>query len=175
MTSMLKRGMSWLGLGPDVDDDYYYDDEDDAPEPALRSRAASRARPEVVDDWDDEEEPGGIRVLPPDPNAERPTARGVVRPIPSPPPARPQVVTPTSFNDAQDVGDLFKRQQPVILNLSGVERDLARRLLDFSSGVTYALGGSVERVAPQVYLLTPADVEVSADDRRRIKAGDLGD
>jgi cell division inhibitor SepF len=63
----------------------------------------------------------------------------------------------------------------VILNLSGVERDLARRLLDFSSGVTYALGGSVERVAPQVYLLTPADVEVSADDRRRIKAGDLGD
>lgn len=173
MTSMLKKGMSWLGLGPDVDDEYY-DDYDDAPEPAPRARGVTRTRPEVVDDWEEDDEPGGIRVLPPDPTADRPASRGVVRPIPTAAPARPKVVAPTSFNDAQEVGDLFKRQQPVILNLSGVERDLARRLLDFSSGVTYALGGGVERVASQVYLLTPADVEVSADDRRRIKAGELG-
>ncbi len=75
-------------------------------------------------------------------------------------------MSPSSFNDAQEVGDLFKSNQPVIINLTGLERDVARRLLDFSSGVAYGLGGTVERVASHVYLLTPADVEIAADDRR---------
>jgi cell division inhibitor SepF len=131
-------------------------------------------RPQVVsEDWD-EPEPGGIRVLPasaPAPDGSRP--RGVVRPLPTAASARPQVVSPKSFNDAQEVGDLFKRRQPVILNLQNLDRDLARRLLDFASGVAYGLAGTVERVASHVYLITPADMEVSADDRRRIKEGAL--
>ncbi|HKY13500.1 MAG TPA: cell division protein SepF, partial [Microthrixaceae bacterium] len=98
----------------------------------------------------------------------------VVRPLPSAT-AKPHVVNPKAFNDAQEVGDWFKRRQPVIVNLQGLDRDLARRLLDFASGVAYGLGGTVERVASHVYLLTPADVEVSADDRRRISEGALVD
>lgn len=82
-------------------------------------------------------------------------------------PATPHAVTPTSFNDAQGVGDRFKVGQPVIMNLEGVERDLRRRLVDFASGLCYALGGKMDRVTNQVYLLVPADVEVSPDDARR--------
>ena len=89
--------------------------------------------------------------------------------------ARPHVVAPQSFNDAQEVGDWFKRNQPVIVNLQDLDRELARRLLDFSSGVAYGLGGSVERVSSHVYLLTPADVQVSADERRRLREKGLLD
>jgi len=82
-------------------------------------------------------------------------------------PTKPHAVTPTSFNEAQAIGDRFKVGQPVIVNLQGVEKDLRRRLVDFASGLCYALGGKMDRVADQVYLLTPADVEVSSDDTRR--------
>ena len=81
--------------------------------------------------------------------------------------AKPHAVGPTSFNDAQEIGDRFKSGQPVIVNLQAVDKDLRRRLVDFASGLCYALGGKMDRVADQVYLLTPADVEVSHDDTRR--------
>ena len=58
--------------------------------------------------------------------------------------------------------------QPVIVNLEAADRDLSRRLIDFASGVCYGLGGTMERVGGQVYLLTPTDVEVSDDDKRRL-------
>jgi len=92
----------------------------------------------------------------------------VVRPLP-PGSIKPFVVGPTSFNDAQDVADKFKVNVPVILNLQGVERDLSRRIIDFASGLCYGLGGQMERVANHVYLLTPSDVEVSLEERRRLR------
>jgi cell division inhibitor SepF len=81
--------------------------------------------------------------------------------------AKPHVVAPASFTDAQEVADEFKRNVPVIVNLQGVERDLMRRIIDFSSGLCYGLGGQMERVANYVYLLTPSDVEVAPEERRR--------
>jgi cell division inhibitor SepF len=102
--------------------------------------------------------------------SERPSrSRGaVVRPLPVGT-SKPSVIGPTSFNDAQEVADKFKVNVPVILNLQGVERDLARRIIDFASGLCYGLGGQMERVATQVYLLTPSDVEVSPEERRRLR------
>jgi FtsZ-interacting cell division protein YlmF len=102
--------------------------------------------------------------------SERPSrGRGaVVRPLPVGT-SKPSVIGPTSFNDAQEVADKFKVNVPVILNLQGVERDLARRIIDFASGLCYGLDGQMERVATQVYLLTPSDVEVSPEERRRLR------
>ena len=98
-----------------------------------------------------------------------PTAgRGaVVRPLPIPVTAKPHVVQPASFNAAQEVADTFKGNVPVIMNLQEVDKELSRRLIDFASGLCYGLGGAMERVANSVYLLTPSDVEVSAEDKRR--------
>jgi cell division inhibitor SepF len=87
-----------------------------------------------------------------------------------PPPATAQVhlVLPRSFNDAQQIADRFKRGVPVIVNLQNADQDLSKRLVDFASGLTYALNGSMQRVADRVFLLTPHNVEVSAEERARV-------
>jgi cell division inhibitor SepF len=77
-------------------------------------------------------------------------------------------VAPKSFNDVQNVADKFKDTIPVILNLQGTDTDLSKRLIDFSSGLTYALDGGMQRIADKVFLLTPRNVEVSAEERARI-------
>jgi cell division inhibitor SepF len=81
---------------------------------------------------------------------------------------RVHLVIPKSFNDAQDVADKFKDSIPVILNLQGTDTDLSKRLIDFSSGLTYALDGGMQRIADKVFLLTPRNVEVSAEERARL-------
>jgi cell division inhibitor SepF len=148
--------------------------------PATRTRPAAPSRPTVqaqpqVQAPDPEQ--SSVRTLPPQaaPEPVAPKPRAVVRPVPASASAKPHVVTPTSFNHAQEVADKFKANQPVILNLQGADRDLARRLIDFSSGLCYGLGGHMEKVAHQVYLLTPTNVEVSPDERRRLQERGLHD
>ena len=75
---------------------------------------------------------------------------------------------PRSFNDAQQIADKFKDSVPVILNLQSADNELSKRLIDFASGLTYALNGSMQRVADKVFLLTPRNVEVSAEERARM-------
>jgi cell division inhibitor SepF len=82
--------------------------------------------------------------------------------------SRVHLVIPKSFNDAQDVADKFKDSIPVIINLQGSETDLSKRLIDFASGLTYALDGGMQRIADKVFLLTPRNVEVSAEERARL-------
>lgn len=109
----------------------------------------------------------GQTVTPSGFGAPRPRPQ-VVRPIAVTPNAKPFVVVPESFNQAQEVADKYKNGQPVIMNLQDADRELSRRLIDFSSGLCYGLGGQMERLANQVYLLTPTNVEVSAEERRRL-------
>ncbi len=146
-----------------------------APTPAPAARPASAPRTGVGRAPDFDEGDGGVRVIstPGPSSASDFDTRGVVRPLPSA--TRPHVVNPSTFNDVQEVADNFKRSQPVIVNLQGVDRDLSRRLIDFGSGLCYGLEGNMERVADQVFLLTPHGAEVSDDDRRRIREGDLAD
>ena len=198
MASMWRKSMLYLGLGPD--DEYEEDGIADEPvvqqqpvatrepavaarptAPATRSRTAdpqitarvatNRARPSPSR--------AAVRTLPAQPPQQAepvtPKPRAVVRPIPASASAKPHLVSPTSFNHAQEVADKFKANQPVLLNLQGAERDLARRLIDFSSGLCYGLGGHMEKVAHQVYLLTPTNVEVSAEERRRLQERGLHD
>ena len=77
-------------------------------------------------------------------------------------------VTPRNFNDAQEVADRFKRGVPVILNLQSTGTDLSKRLIDFSSGLTYAMDGGMQKIAEKTFMLTPANVEVSAEEKARI-------
>ncbi|NLT05892.1 MAG: cell division protein SepF [Solirubrobacterales bacterium] len=78
------------------------------------------------------------------------------------------LVVPKSFNDAQQIADRFKEDVPVILNLQQSDADLSKRLIDFSSGLTYALDGGMQRIADKVFLLTPRNVDVSAEERARL-------
>jgi cell division inhibitor SepF len=78
------------------------------------------------------------------------------------------LVIPRNFNDAQQVADQFKRSVPVILNLQTTDHELSKRMIDFCSGLTYALDGGMQRVAEKIFLLTPRNVEVSAEEKARL-------
>ncbi len=194
MPKWMDSARDFLGLGEDpyYDDDYDIVDEDLADDPLDQREPAPRATavpPRPLDpdpaEWDEGD--GGVRMIRTAPGENEPVAaapapaprtsslgdgdRGVVRPLPGS--ARPEVVSPSRFDDVQAVADAFKKVQPVIINLQGVDRDLSRRLIDFSSGLCYGLEGEMERVADQVFLLTPKGAEVSADDRRKLAEGQL--
>ncbi len=113
-----------------------------------------------------------VRAVPVEEPDEAPGPTPTIRTMPASS-ARVHVVEPHGFNDAQEVGDRLKADQPVIINIQGVGRDLQRRLIDFSSGLTYAIGGTMARVADQVFLLTPSNVEVSQEEKERLQARGL--
>ena len=98
---------------------------------------------------------------------QRPAARLQAAPSAGPN-VQVHLVVPRSFNDAQQIADKFKSGVPVILNLQGADQELSKRLIDFTSGLTYALDGGMQRVADKVFLLTPRNVEVSAEERARL-------
>ncbi len=186
MSSPFRKAMLYLGLGPDEEYDEYGYEESPVLEPRPASRSSSPdsnpgeppvhvvPKPEVaVPVKKDEPAISALRPVPVSGGGGGEVELGAVRPIPVSA-AKPQVVIPADFNDAQQLGDRFKASQPVIINLQGADLDLARRVIDFASGLCYGLGGQMERVASQVYLLTPNDVEVSDEDRRRITERGLG-
>ena len=91
-----------------------------------------------------------------------------LRPVGGDSDVKVHLVIPRNFNDAQQVADKFKVDVPVILNLQGSDTELAKRLIDFCSGLTYALEGGMQRVGEKIFLLTPRNVEVSAEERARL-------
>ena len=116
-----------------------------------------------------ERTPPRIRSSSPAPGVETPAANAAVPPavrIVDSRATSPHTVSPETSTLPSD-RDRFEAAQAVIVNLQHADRDLRRRIVDFASGLCYALGGSMERVADQVYLLVPTDVEVSDADTRR--------
>ena len=103
-----------------------------------------------------------------EPRGRRPTAQ--LRPVARPRngDVRVHLVIPKSFNDAQQVADRFKQSIPVVLNLQGTDTALAKRLIDFASGLTYALDGGMQRIAEKVFMLTPRNVKISAEERAEL-------
>jgi cell division inhibitor SepF len=150
MAAVWKKTLSYLGL---VEDDE-----------------------EFVDDMP-EVEPAPVRRMRPEPVREMSSqGQGVVHTMAAP--SRPVAVSssihksePKRFNEARDVADRFKEGTAVIMNLQSTEDAIARRLVDFASGLVYGLDGKIELVANRVYLMTPANVEVSAEERERIAGG----
>jgi cell division inhibitor SepF len=134
------------------------------PERDSRSRRSSS-------DFDEIFTEGGYREERPSGYGQQRGGATPLRPVPSgmdQAQVKVQLVVPRSFNDAQTIADKYKNDIPVILNLQQSETELAKRLIDFASGLTYALDGGMQRVADKVFLLTPRNVEVSAEERQRI-------
>jgi cell division inhibitor SepF len=159
------RALLYFGLAEE--EDRYRDVPDDEPEPEAELEGRYRDRPNVrrlgtrrrrdeIDDIFAEPEPAGGR-----------TTR-MLRPVEDGSGAQVHLVMPKNFNDAQQVADRFKDSVPVIINLQASDTELSKRLIDFASGLTYALDGGMQRIADKVFLLTPRNVEVSAEERARL-------
>jgi cell division inhibitor SepF len=164
----------YFGLAEEYHDDYEEDDGGPAPEAEIEDRY--RERPNVRrlrrrrDEFDDifadddaGEAAGGAR-------AARGRTTTVLKPVGGRTngDVRVHLVVPKSFNDAQQIADKFKDSIPVILNLQSSDTDLSKRLIDFASGLTYALDGGMQRIADKVFMLTPRNVEISAEERARL-------
>jgi cell division inhibitor SepF len=129
--------------------------------PNVRRLSTSSASGAQFDDWTDPQPASGRTSS----RQRRPELAAVP---PQNPAVRVHLVVPRSFNDAQTIADRFKAYTPVILNLQGIDSELSKRLIDFASGLTYALDGGMQRIADKVFLLTPANVEVSAEQRAQL-------
>jgi len=129
-------------------------------------RLTPRRRGHEYDDWTESE--GDRPTLHRAPVRQARPARPQMEVVPNPSSVRVHLVLPRSFNDAQQIADRFKQGMPVILNLQGSDAELSKRLIDFTSGLTYALNGGMQRVADKVFLLTPRNVEVSAEQRAQL-------
>jgi cell division inhibitor SepF len=124
--------------------------------PVRRLPTARRRRDEIDDIFAEDEPMSGGRT-------------GVLRPVGNGgTDVQVHLVIPRNFNDAQQVADQFKRSVPVILNLQTTDHELSKRLIDFCSGLTYSLDGGMQRIAEKIFLLTPRNVEVSAEEKARL-------
>ena len=141
-----------------------HDDEYAEESRSARSSRRSTRSADVEDEYGDDAPPSRARTAPRRPAAAASGAGSRTR-HPSQNVAGVGVVPPRTFNDAQQIADQFKRGNPVIVNLQTTDGDLAKRIIDFGSGLTYGLDGSMQRIADKVFLLTPPDVDVSAEDR----------
>jgi cell division inhibitor SepF len=164
LSDSFRRVAVYFGLAEDRD--YYEEDDTDVREPEREAPARYEERPNVrrlqsrrrrdeIDDIFGDDMPSERRTT----QLRSVTSRNGRNEV------RVHLVVPKSFNDAQDVADKFKDSIPVIINLQSSEPDLSKRLIDFASGLTYALDGGMQRIADKVFLLTPRNVEVSAEER----------
>jgi len=194
MAERLKRAAAWLGL---VTDDRYadYDDPDNAQEMTEglsreellghpdRSNLADRSS-----STDRSLSANGSHSLERSNNPDKPTNVTPLetrRPVPTPTPPTPapvnasrtadisRIITvhPRTYNEARTIGEHFRDGVPVIMNLSDMEDVDAKRLVDFAAGLIFGLRGTIERVTSKVFLLSPQNVTVAAEDKERIAGG----
>jgi len=159
MASAMRKAMVYLGLVEDDDrfDDEAYADEGHEPDrghhgPGSRGTAVGAAREELR---------GGVATMP----DRRPRAglSDGARAF-----DRITTIHPRTYNEAKQIGESFRESTPVIMNLSDMDDSDAKRLVDFAAGLVFGLRGTIERVTNKVFLLSPADVTVTAEDKARM-------
>jgi cell division inhibitor SepF len=175
MSAMRKMGV-YLGLLEDADGNYVDgDNEYDEParRPEARTEARSEARPEVrpetrsaqesarpVANLSERRRPASTR----EGEGTRPTS--TVAPM-----SRITTLHPRTYNEARVIGENFRDGVPVIMNLSEMDDTDAKRLVDFAAGLVFSVRGTIERVTNKVFLLSPPNVSVTAEDKQRIAEG----
>lgn len=182
--SMFRRAMEYLGLGADE----AYDDSDQSIRTRRPASGRQPARNTRRDDVDDDIDDGGYKggydddeldedysapVQPARQARKRDDSGVTVRgPVGQPPKnvkaldaaaVEPVTLKPTSFTHCKEIGERYKSGQPVIMNMISTEPEEARRIIDFASGITFALNGSLERISRGVFRLTPNGVRIPRD------------
>ena len=160
MSGAMRRIGEYLGLLEDTGryDDYDGDDyhtQETAPVAAARSPRAHEPRPAPVSDLSERRR-----------HTVAPGPTGVVAEL-----SRITTLHPRTYNEARTVGENFREGVPVIMNLSEMDDQDAKRLVDFAAGLVFATRGTIERVTNKVFLLSPPNVTVAAEDKQRIAEG----
>jgi cell division inhibitor SepF len=160
MASAMKKMAVYLGLVEDAERPYAYDDFVDGPEPeaTVTTLPARDAAPAAA----------------PAPRVQQPAhspAMPAAAPAPVIEPYRISTLHPRSYNDAKPIGLEFREGIPVIMNLTDMDDSDAKRLVDFAAGLVFAQRGTIERITSKVFLLSPANVDVTDQARARVAEG----
>lgn len=168
-----------LGLEDEWDDEYYEEDEEEylpEPEEDEGDYPSLRRSPSYDSPYGSGASAGAVKRLDRGPDLDRARGGGgSLRSLPTGAASvggaqmKMHIVEPRSFTEAQAIADKFKQGTPVIMNMASTSPDLAKRLLDFASGLTYGLDGGLQKVSEKVFMLTPHNVDVSDADRRRLR------
>jgi cell division inhibitor SepF len=190
--SALQKLKAYFGMVPADDDLYdadYRDEYENAPASYEDSPTRSRSRYHAAEDAFDDESPARARArnrgtsepavhgaLAMEHGFEpisrlRPVTETVVRSSSRDPLSRITTLHPTNFDEARAIGEHYRDGAPVIINLTEMNTADAKRVVDFAAGLAFSVRGSMDRVTNKVFLLSPPDVDVTAEDRRRIAEG----
>lgn len=163
MAGAMRKAMVYLGLVED-DDRYDYDRYDGEPDDDYDGRHQSgRGTSSAAAGGYDRDEHGGTVATMPDRRPRSAAAAPGRRAF-----DRITTIHPRSYNEAKQIGESFRESTPVIMNLSDMDDSDAKRLVDFAAGLVFGLRGTIERVTNKVFLLSPADVTVTAEDKARM-------
>lgn len=174
MAGAMRKVAVYLGLVEDrdryddeYDEDAYADEFDDAVEEYDEEprREPERTPERATDRTPEREHTATVASL----ADRRPVA--AVRRAPAMREARITTLHPRTYNEARTLGEHFRDGTPVIMNLTEMDEADAKRLVDFAAGLIFGLRGSIDRVTAKVFLLTPADVSVTAEDKARMVSG----
>ncbi|MFT4084638.1 MAG: cell division protein SepF [Nocardioides sp.] len=160
MSGAMRRIGEYLGLLEDTGQYDEYDSYDEDPRGGEPARAAAPAR-RIKD-----QRPAPVADLA---ERRRPTVVSSVDSVAEL--SRIITLTPTTYNEARAIGENYRDGTPVIMNLTEMDDADAKRLVDFAAGLIFATHGSIERVTNKVFLLSPANVSVTAEDKARIAEG----
>ncbi len=144
---------------------------DESPSRRVQARPQLQSYDDPYDAYDDRAPEPRYQ----EPRREESRQLASVHRLPTRPVGQVHIVRPTSYGDAQQIGDRLRRSLPVIVNLEEAEDDLYRRVVAFASGLVYGLDGNIQKLSKRIYLITPADMQVSTEDKRRLtEEGGLG-
>ncbi len=162
MPQVIRKAAAWLGLISDDQDDRFGDDVEQFSEPIYRPNAKQEASVVTPIRRTADTEQVRAAANPADTHNSEAIKADLSRII---------TVHPRTYNEARTIGEHFRDGVPVIMNLSDMDDPDAKRLVDFAAGLIFGLRGTIERVTSKVFLLSPNNVNVTAEDKERIKGG----
>ena len=159
---VMDKFLNYMKLNGEEDDDYYdddYADEEDMDPVPMTRRATASAKIRELDDYEEERPP-----------VRRQSAAGKITPIKNPSSRKVMsgnmevcVIKPTSVDDSREITETLLANRTVVLNLEGLDVDIAQRIIDFTSGSCFAISGSLQKISHYIFIITPASVDISGD------------
>ena len=152
---LFDKFLNVMRLNPDDEDDFYdddyYEDEEDMP----KKKMSRKSEDNYADDMDYREKPAKTsqKITPMRPSKTQMSAAGM----------EVCVIKPTSVEDAREITETLLMNRTVVLNVEGLDVEIAQRIIDFTSGSCFAISGNLQKISNYIFIITPATVDISGD------------
>ena len=147
--SVMDRFLNIMKLNDGEDDDAYYDDDDYLDEEDSKDNKVLPIKPEIAE----ETKKAASRIVPVRQQPRKINSSGM----------EVCVIKPTSVEDAREITETLLANRTVVLNLEGIDVDVAQRIIDFTSGSCYAIQGNLQKISHYIFIITPSSVDISGD------------